>query len=233
MVTGLAWTALGGAVLDLEAARVHAKSRGFRLTGQPGEVMKESAEIAYSDVAGNLDRFGAPADFFDNAFVHLHVPEGPTPKDGPSASIAMAGALLSLARGRQVPRPLVMTGKIKLTGRVLAIGGVREKLTAARRRGITEVTLAGEQPPGLLRSPASPPGRAPRSFRDALRGGRGAAVWRVMESGDAASVRRRGVGVWRQPRAAKMRSRMSSTLPIPSMRTYLGARGSPPAAHFE
>ena len=97
VITGLAWTALGGATLDVEAALVHSKHRGFKLTGQLGDVMRESAEIAYSYIAANLQRFDGDPEFFDEAFVHLHVPEGATPKDGPSAGITMATALLSLA----------------------------------------------------------------------------------------------------------------------------------------
>jgi len=91
-------------------------------------------------VTANLERFGAPPDFFDSAFVHLHVPEGAVPKDGPSAGITMAAVLLSLALGR-APAPMAMTGELTLTGEVLAIGGVREKLLAAKRLGVREVIL--------------------------------------------------------------------------------------------
>ncbi|MGE0859145.1 MAG: endopeptidase La [Gammaproteobacteria bacterium] len=141
IVTGLAWTALGGATLDVEATLVHTKHRGFKLTGQLGEVMKESAEIAYSYVASHLAEHGATSSFFDEAFVHLHVPEGATPKDGPSAGITMATALLSLALGRRMRRPIAMTGELTLTGRVLAVGGIREKTIAARRAGVREIIL--------------------------------------------------------------------------------------------
>jgi ATP-dependent Lon protease len=141
IVTGLAWTTLGGATLSVEATRVHARQRGFRLTGKLGEVMKESAEIAYSYVMAHAAELGAPADFFDNTQIHLHVPEGATPKDGPSAGITMATALLSLACHRKVSRPLAMTGELTLTGKVLAVGGVREKIVAARRSGIKEIIL--------------------------------------------------------------------------------------------
>ncbi|HEY5791024.1 MAG TPA: endopeptidase La [Gammaproteobacteria bacterium] len=141
VVTGLAWTPYGGATLSIEASQVHAKARGFKLTGNLGEVMRESAEIAYSYVAAHLAEFGADPAFLDSAFVHLHVPEGATPKDGPSAGITMASALLSLARGRQLPRPLAMTGELTLTGQVLAVGGIREKLIAARRIRVKEILL--------------------------------------------------------------------------------------------
>lgn len=103
VITGLAWTSMGGATLPIEATRIHTLNRGFKLTGQLGEVMKESAEIAYSYVSSHLKQFGGDPTFFDQAFVHLHVPEGATPKDGPSAGITMASALLSLARN-QAPK---------------------------------------------------------------------------------------------------------------------------------
>ena len=141
VVTGLAWTALGGATLSIEASLVHTKNRGFKLTGRLGEVMQESASIAYSYISAHLEDYQADPKFFDEAFVHLHVPEGATPKDGPSAGITMATALLSLARGQVLARPLAMTGELTLTGQVLPVGGIREKLIAARRAGIHEILL--------------------------------------------------------------------------------------------
>jgi ATP-dependent Lon protease len=138
---GLAWTALGGATLIVEATRVHDASRGFKLTGKLGDVMKESAEIAYSYAAGNAARLGGDAHYFENAAIHLHVPEGATPKDGPSAGITMASALLSLARGRRIRRRIAMTGELTLTGQVLPVGGIREKLIATKRARIREVIL--------------------------------------------------------------------------------------------
>ena len=141
IITGLAWTSMGGATLPVEATRIHTLNRGFKLTGQLGEVMKESAEIAYSYLCANLATYKADRSFFDEAFVHLHVPEGATPKDGPSAGITIASALLSLAR-QQAPRSgLAMTGEITLTGHVLPVGGIREKVIAARRQGIHELLL--------------------------------------------------------------------------------------------
>ena len=141
VVTGLAWTAMGGATLEVEAGKIHDGGRGYRLTGQLGDVMRESAEIAMSYVSSHLDDFGAPADFFDQAHVHLHVPEGATPKDGPSAGVTMATALLSLARGKRPRKHLAMTGELTLTGEVLAVGGIREKVVAARRNGIRTMLL--------------------------------------------------------------------------------------------
>lgn len=141
VITGLAWTPLGGATLNIEATRVHSKNRGFKLTGQLGDVMKESAEIAYSYIASHLKQYRGDPSFFDESFVHLHVPEGATPKDGPSAGITMATALLSLARNERIRRPLAMTGELTLTGQVLPIGGVREKVIAARRNRVFELIL--------------------------------------------------------------------------------------------
>ncbi|HEX5463580.1 MAG TPA: S16 family serine protease, partial [Burkholderiales bacterium] len=141
IVTGLAWTALGGVILSIEATRVHTKNRGFKLTGKLGDVMKESAEIAYSYVSSHLAEFRGDAAFFDGAFVHLHVPEGATPKDGPSAGITMATALLSLARGERPAAGVAMTGELTLTGQILPVGGIREKVIAARRARIMKLIL--------------------------------------------------------------------------------------------
>jgi ATP-dependent Lon protease len=143
VVTGLAWTAMGGATLSIEAARTHSFGRGFKLTGQLGEVMRESAEIAYGYLVGRAAVFGADPEFFRDSFIHLHVPAGATPKDGPSAGITMASALLSLARQEPV-RPIAMTGEITLTGEVFPVGGIREKVIAAKRAGIRELILPEE-----------------------------------------------------------------------------------------
>ncbi|WP_428624895.1 endopeptidase La [Sedimenticola sp.] len=143
VVTGLAWTAMGGATLSIEAARTHSFTRGFKLTGQLGDVMRESAEIAYGYVVANAARLGADPEFFEKSFIHLHVPAGATPKDGPSAGITMASALLSLARNEPV-RHIAMTGELTLTGHVFPIGGVREKMIAARRARIRELILPEE-----------------------------------------------------------------------------------------
>lgn len=140
VVTGLAWTAMGGATLSIEAARTHSFNRGFKLTGQLGDVMKESAEIAYGYLVSHAERFGADPEFFEKSFIHVHVPAGATPKDGPSAGITMTSALLSLAREEPVRR-IAMTGEITLTGEVFPVGGIREKLIAARRAGIKEIIL--------------------------------------------------------------------------------------------
>ncbi len=141
VVTGLAWTAQGGVTLAIESSKIHTLNRGFKLTGQLGEVMKESAEIAYSYIVAHLADFDCDEDFFDTSMVHLHVPEGATPKDGPSAGITMATALVSLARDQRIKRPLAMTGELTLTGQVLPVGGIREKIVAARRAQIAEVLI--------------------------------------------------------------------------------------------
>ena len=141
VITGLAWTTMGGATLSIEATRIHSFTRGFKLTGQLGDVMRESAEIAYSYILANAERWGASPDFFEKSLIHLHVPAGATPKDGPSAGITMASALLSLARNRRPLRTLAMTGELTLTGQVLPVSGIREKVIAARRVNIRELIL--------------------------------------------------------------------------------------------
>lgn len=135
VVTGLAWTSLGGATLQIEATAVLSRSKGFRQTGQLGQVMIESAEIAYSYVMAHLKEHGARPDFFDERFVHIHVPAGATPKDGPSAGITMATALISMILDKPVRKRLAMTGELTLTGQVLPVGGIKEKVIAARRVG--------------------------------------------------------------------------------------------------
>ncbi len=141
IVTGLAWTAMGGATLPIEATQVHGKERALKLTGQLGKVMVESAQIAHSFVTTNGERYGVEDDYFMQNSLHVHVPEGATPKDGPSAGISMTTALLSLALNKKIPKAFAMTGEITLTGEVLPVGGIREKLIAARRVGVKSVIL--------------------------------------------------------------------------------------------
>jgi ATP-dependent Lon protease len=139
VVQGLAWTSLGGAVLVIEAVQTEGKG-GIKLTGRMGEVMKESAQIAYTWVHAHANAYGISQDFFEKHQVHLHIPEGATPKDGPSAGITMAAALTSLAVGQSVKKHHAMTGELSLTGKVMPIGGLKEKVIAARRAG-TKVVL--------------------------------------------------------------------------------------------
>jgi ATP-dependent Lon protease len=153
VVTGLAWTSMGGATLPIEAIRVHEQNAGFKLTGKLGDVMQESATIAYSHVRSNLGAFKIDKEYFDKAFVHIHVPEGATPKDGPSAGVTITTALISLATGQTIDRPLAMTGEITLTGEVLPVGGIKEKIIAARRTGIKEIILPDGCKPDFKKLP--------------------------------------------------------------------------------
>ena len=141
MSVGLAWTSMGGDTLVIEAVSIPGKE-GFTLTGQMGDVMKESASLALSFVRKQaVERFGVELSWFEKNHIHLHIPEGATPKDGPSAGITMATALLSLATGRTIPDRLAMTGELSLTGQVLAIGGLKEKTIAARRNKVTDIVI--------------------------------------------------------------------------------------------
>lgn len=140
-VLGLAYTAYGGSTLYIEASGIRGPNPGFKLTGQLGKVMLESGEIAYSYVRGRMAEGSDSSDYFNQHFVHLHVPAGATPKDGPSAGITMALALYSLGTQQAVRRDVAMTGELTLTGKVLAVGGIREKVIAARRVGIRDLIL--------------------------------------------------------------------------------------------
>jgi ATP-dependent Lon protease len=140
VATGLAWTAAGGDVLFVEASRM-AGSGSLTLTGQLGEVMKESARAALSWFRAHAAAYGADPEFFKNAEIHLHVPSGAIPKDGPSAGVTMATALASELTRRPVRGDIAMTGEITLSGRVLPVGGIKEKVLAAFRVGIREVIL--------------------------------------------------------------------------------------------
>ncbi len=137
VATGLAWTSLGGATLYIEAIKVAADRTDMHLTGQAGEVMKESSQIAWSYLHSAVYKYAPGYTFFEKSQVHIHIPEGATPKDGPSAGVTMVTALLSLLLDAPVLDNLGMTGEITLTGRVLAVGGIKEKLISARRSGLT------------------------------------------------------------------------------------------------
>jgi ATP-dependent Lon protease len=141
---GLAWTAMGGATLYIEATAIKAKNGGLKHTGQLGNVMQESTEIAYSYIRGLVSEQNESNTFFDEHFIHLHVPAGATPKDGPSAGITMALALYSLAKNKPIRKGLAMTGELTLTGKVLPIGGVREKTIAARRVKVFELIFPAD-----------------------------------------------------------------------------------------
>jgi ATP-dependent Lon protease len=138
---GLAWTPFGGDVLFIEAIAMPDGKGGLTLTGQLGDVMKESVQAALSYVRAHSPDLGIPADYFQKHDVHVHVPAGAIPKDGPSAGVTMAAAIASLATGRKARARVAMTGEITLTGRVLPVGGIKEKVLAARRAGIRQVIL--------------------------------------------------------------------------------------------
>ncbi len=140
VATGLAWTPNGGDILFVESTRMAGK-KGFTLTGHLGEVMKESAQAALSYVRSRAESLGIPADFFDKSDIHIHVPSGAIPKDGPSAGVTMAVSLASLLTNRPANPQVAMTGEITLRGKVLPVGGVKEKVLAARRAGIGTVIL--------------------------------------------------------------------------------------------
>jgi len=140
VVPGLAWTAFGGDILYIESSRMPG-SKGFQITGSIGNVMQESARAALSYVRSRAEKLGLPADFYEKADIHLHVPAGATPKDGPSAGVTMATSLVSLVSGRKVRPNVGMTGEITLRGQVLPVGGIKEKILAAHRNGLRTVIL--------------------------------------------------------------------------------------------
>ncbi|MEW6263928.1 MAG: endopeptidase La [Thermodesulfobacteriota bacterium] len=153
VATGLAWTETGGEVLYVEARTMPGKGN-LSLTGQLGEVMKESAQAALSFARSRADKLGLEADFFEDVDLHVHVPAGAIPKEGPSAGVTMAAALLSALTGRTVPRDLAMTGEITLRGKVMAIGGLREKTLAALRAGIKKIIIPEQNLKDLMEVPA-------------------------------------------------------------------------------
>lgn len=152
VVTGLAWTAAGGDILFIEAVSMPGKG-ALSLTGQLGEVMRESAQAAVSYVRSRAFEWGIDPDWFKNKDIHVHLPQGAIPKDGPSAGVTLTTALVSLARGKKVRPDVAMTGEISLRGLVLPVGGIKEKLLAAKRAGLTQVIIPEKNRPDLAEMP--------------------------------------------------------------------------------
>jgi len=153
-VTGLAWTEVGGELLTIEGVMMPGKGR-MTVTGNLRDVMKESISAAASYVRSRAVDFGLEPPLFDRRDIHVHVPEGATPKDGPSAGVAMATAIVSVMTGIPVHREIAMTGEITLRGRVLPIGGLKEKLLAALRGGLKKVLIPEENAKDLVDIPQS------------------------------------------------------------------------------
>ena len=154
MATGLAWTPVGGEVLFVEATAMPGAGK-LMITGQLGEVMRESAQAALSWVRGNVGRLAPdlPEDWFATHDIHVHVPAGAVPKDGPSAGVAMAVALASLVSGKPVTADVAMTGEVTLTGQVLPVGGLKEKSLAAQRAGIKRIIVPERNEGDIARDP--------------------------------------------------------------------------------
>jgi ATP-dependent Lon protease len=148
MVTGLAWTEVGGELLTIETTVLPGHGK-LTVTGKLGEVMQESAKAALSYIRSRWEALQLDKDFYHKIDIHIHVPEGAIPKDGPSAGITMATAIASALTGREVDRNLAMTGEITLRGRVLSIGGLKEKLLAAKRADIKRVLIPAENKKNL------------------------------------------------------------------------------------
>jgi len=148
VATGLAWTENGGDILFIEASKMKGE-KGLILTGSLGEVMKESAQAALSYIRANASLLQIPEDFYQECDIHIHIPSGSTPKEGPSAGITIATALLSLLKSKPIPHEIAMTGELTLSGRVLPVGGIKEKILAARRAGVKTVILPKENEKNL------------------------------------------------------------------------------------
>jgi ATP-dependent Lon protease len=159
VATGLAWTSAGGEILFIEATRMFGTGK-LQLTGQLGDVMKESAQAALSYVRSNAEKYDVARDFIEKSDIHIHIPAGAMPKDGPSAGITMFTALVSLLTGIRVRHDVAMTGELSLRGRVLPIGGIKEKVLAAHRAGIKRIILPERNKPDLE--------EIPREVRDEL-----------------------------------------------------------------
>ena len=205
VVTGLAWTEVGGETLQIESVMLPGKGR-MQTTGKLGDVMKESIDAARSYVRSKATTFGIKPPTFDKMDIHVHVPEGATPKDGPSAGVAMATSIISVLTGIPVRRDVAMTGEVTLRGRVLPIGGLKEKLLAALRAGIKTVLIPKENEKDLAEIPGQcEVGPEDRAGRDRGRSaeGRAGAPARSDRLGRAGSRGRAARGAGRgRPRSA-------------------------------
>jgi ATP-dependent Lon protease len=159
VATGLAWTSVGGEILFIEATQMHGTGK-MQFTGQLGDVMKESAQAAMSYVRSRAKDFHLAPDFLEKIDVHVHIPAGAMPKDGPSAGVTMMASLVSLLTGIRIRHDVAMTGEITLRGKVLPVGGIKEKVLAAHRAGITRVVLPEKNAPDL--------DEVPQEVRDTL-----------------------------------------------------------------
>ena len=153
VATGVAWTESGGDVLFIEASLLPAGHGNITLTGQLGNVMQESARAAVSHIRSNTKQLGVATDFLDTHDLHIHVPAGAIPKDGPSAGVTMATAIVSALRNQPIKQDVAMTGEITLSGLVLPVGGIREKALAARRHGISTFILPALNAPDVAELP--------------------------------------------------------------------------------
>jgi ATP-dependent Lon protease len=150
---GLAWTPYGGEILFIESTQMPG-AKGFQVTGSIGNVMQESAQAALSYIRSHTDDFDIPADFFDKCDLHLHIPSGAQPKDGPSAGVAIVASLVSLLTNRVIRSDVAMTGEITLRGQVMPVGGIKEKILAAYRAGLKTIILPRENLKDLSKLPA-------------------------------------------------------------------------------
>ena len=150
VVTGLAWTSVGGEILSVESSLSKSKTPRLTLTGNLGDVMKESAQIALEYARAHASKFDIDPRIFEQYSLHIHVPEGAIPKDGPSAGITMVSSIISAMTRRRVAPRLAMTGEITLRGKVLPVGGIKEKILAAKRAGIDTIILSSQNRKNIL-----------------------------------------------------------------------------------
>jgi ATP-dependent Lon protease len=189
VAVGLVWTPMGGDIIFIESSKMSGK-KGLTLTGHLGEVMKESAHAAMTYIRSRADRLGIPGDFFENCDIHIHVPAGAVPKDGPSAGVTMATSLASLLTGRLVRHGVAMTGEITLRGKVLPVGGVKEKVLGANRAGIETVILPNRNEKDLEDVPPSVRERMKFVFVDSI----GEVLEHALEPVDGATKGTQGDG---------------------------------------